>query len=497
MTGGAGSVAFLDVRKLSKAFPGVIALDGVDLSAEAGEVHALVGANGAGKSTLMNVLAGVHAPTAGELRLAGVPVSFGSPRAAREAGVSIVYQESSAIPEMTVAENIFLGREPTTRRGLVDRQRLHDETRQLLDRHRLPLDPTAPVGRLSVAAQQLVEIARALSVAARVLILDEPTAVLSVAEQRNLFKIIASLKGPRLLILYVSHRLEEIFAIADRITVLRDGRRVATVATADVSQADLVRLMVGHPVREKFSLPTPAPAPPLLEARLTGRATRLEVRGGEILGLAGLVGAGRSRLGRGLGGLHPIDLRVDGRPVRLRSPADALARGIVYLTEDRQREGLFANLSVLVNATAAALPRLSPFGVVRRAEERRAGAAILERLRLVARSLAAPVRQLSGGNQQKVIFGRALLCRPRVLVCDEPTRGVDVGARDEIYELLLELARQGVAIVLISSDLKEVLALSHRILVMRDGAAVREFAGGEASEHDVLLAAMGPVAGAA
>src|SRR5206468_3766909 len=254
-----------------------------------------------------------------------------------------------------------------------------------------------------------------------------------------------------------------------RMTVLRDGRKVTTVATADLRQADLVRLMVGHEVRERVPLPAPAGAPPLLEARLTGNPPRLEVRGGEILGFAGLVGAGRSRLGRSLAGLDPIDLRLDGRPVRLRSPADALAHGIAYLTEDRKREGLFDNLSVLVNATAAALPSLSRFGVVRLAVERRAGAAILERLRLVARSLAAPVRELSGGNQQKVIFGRALLCRPRILVCDEPTRGVDVGAKDEIYDLLLELARQGVAIVLISSELKEVLALSHRVLVMRDG----------------------------
>jgi len=263
-------MAFLEIRGLSKTFPGVTALDGVDLSAEAGEVHALVGANGAGKSTLMLALAGVLSPTAGEIRLAGVPVAFGTPRAAIEAGVSIVYQETSAISEMTVAENIFLGREPTTRVGLVDRRRLYEETRRLLDRHRLPLDPAAQVGQLTVAGQQLVEIARALSIAARVLILDEPTAVLSLAEQRNLFDIIAGLKGPRLLILYVSHRLEEIFAIADRITVLRDGRKVTTVATADLRQADLVRLMVGHEVRERIPLPAPAAAPPLLEARLNG-----------------------------------------------------------------------------------------------------------------------------------------------------------------------------------------------------------------------------------
>jgi ABC-type sugar transport system ATPase subunit len=490
-------MAFLEIRGLSKTFPGVTALDGVDLAAEAGEVHALVGANGAGKSTLMNVLAGVLSPNTGEIRLAGRPVAFAAPRAAREAGVSIVYQESSAIPDLTVAENIFLGREPSRRLGLLDRRRLYGEARRLLDHYHLPLDPAAPVRHLSVAGQQLVEIARALSISARILILDEPTAVLSLAEQRNLFDIIAGSKGPHRLILYVSHRLEEVLAIADRITVLRDGRKVATVAAAGLRQADLVRLMVGHDLRESFPLPAPASSPPLLDVAVEGNPARLQVRRGEIVGLAGLVGAGRSRLGRALGGLEPIDLRIDGRPVRLRSPADALAHGIVYLTEDRKGEGLFANLSVLVNTTAAALPSLSRLGVLSAASERAAGEAILGRLRLVARSLGAPVRELSGGNQQKVIFGRALLGRPRVLVCDEPTRGIDVGAKDEIYELLIELARQGVAIVLISSEMKEVLALSHRIVVMRDGRVVREFAGDEAKEHDVLMAAMGPTADAA
>jgi len=353
------------------------------------------------------------------------------------------------------------------------------------------------VRELSVAGQQLVEIARALSVSARVLILDEPTAVLSLAEQRNLFDIIAALKDPRRLILYVSHRLEEVLAIADRVTVLRDGRKVATVAAAGLRQADLVRLMVGHDARERFPLPPPAPSAPVLDVAVEGNPARFQVRRGEIVGLAGLVGAGRSRLGRALGGLEPIDLRIDGRPVRLRSPADALAHGIVYLTEDRKREGLFANLSVLVNTTAAALPSLSRLGVLSAARERTAAQAILARLRLVARSLGAPVRELSGGNQQKVIFGRALLARPRVLVCDEPTRGIDVGAKDEIYDLLIDLARQGAAIILISSEMKEVLALSHRVVVMRDGRVVREFAGGEAREHDVLMAAMGPTADAA
>jgi ABC-type sugar transport system ATPase subunit len=488
-------VTLLETRGLTKTFPGVTALAGVDLAVEAGEVHAVVGANGAGKSTLMHLLAGVMAPSAGEIRLGGVPVAFGSPRAAREHGVSIVYQESSAIPGLTVAENIFLGHEPAGPLGLLDRSRMLTEAMRLLARYRLPLEAAATVGSLSVAGQQLVEIARALSVASRILIFDEPTAVLSLAEQRNLFEIIAGLKTPERAILYVSHRLEEIFAIADRISVLRDGRKVATLETAEVRQAELVRLMVGHEVTARDT----GPAPTVAAARLaveTGNGARLAVGPGEILGLAGLVGSGRSRLGRAIAGLEPVTLRVDGRRVRITSPRAALRAGVVYLTEDRKREGLFGELSVLSNTTAAALPRLSRLGFLRPSAERAASRSVLERLRLVARSLWMPARELSGGNQQKVVLGRALLAMPRVLVCDEPTRGIDVGAREEIYERLGELAQQGVSIILIASDLKELLALSHRVLVLRDGRIVGELPGGAAREHDVLMLATG-AAGAA
>jgi ribose transport system ATP-binding protein len=483
-------MTLLEIRGLTKTFPGVTALAGVGLAIDAGEVHAVVGANGAGKSTLMHVLAGVTAPTAGEIRLDGVPVAFGSPRAAREHGISIVYQESSAIPGLTVAETVFLGHEPSGRFGVLDRRRMLADAGRLLARYHLALEPGATVGSLSVAGQQLVEIARALSVASRILIFDEPTAMLSLAEQRNLFDIIAALRTPDRAILYVSHRLEEIFSIADRISVLRDGRKVATLRTADVRQADLVRLMVGHEVAATATTPAPAVAAPRLEVEARG-GLRLTVGPGEILGLAGLVGSGRSRLARAVAGLEPVTLRVDGRPVRITSPRAALRAGIVYLTEDRKREGVFGELSVLRNTTAAALPRLSRLGFLRPSAERAACRSILERLRLVARSLGAPARQLSGGNQQKVILGRALLAEPRVLVCDEPTRGIDVGAREEIYARLGELARQGVSIILIASDLAELLALSHRVLVLRDGRIVGELPGGAAREHDVLMLATG------
>ncbi len=484
-------MALLETRGLTKTFPGVTALDGVDLAIEAGEVHAVVGANGAGKSTLMHLLAGALTPSAGEIHLGGVPVTFGSPRAARERGVSIVYQESSAIPALTVAENIFLGHEPAGPAGLLDRRRLTDEAQQLLDRYRLPLAATASAGSLSVAGQQLVEIARALSVASRVLIFDEPTAVLSLAEQRNLFEIIAGLKTPERAILYVSHRLEEIFTIADRLSVLRDGRKVATLVTREVRQADLIRLMVGHDLADCAPSSTPAAAVrPRLEVE-TRNGARVAVGRGEILGLAGLVGSGRSRLARAIAGFEPVSVRVDGRPLRITSPRAALRAGIVYLTEDRKRDGLFSELSVLTNTSAAVLPQLSRLGVLRPAAERAACRSALERLRLAARSLSAPVRELSGGNQQKVILGRALLAEPRVLICDEPTRGIDVGAREEIYERLAELAQQGVSIILISSDLKELLALSHRVLVLRDGQIAGELPGGASREHDVLMIATG------
>ncbi len=493
-------MTLLETRELSKTFPGVIALDGVNIKADEGEVRALVGANGAGKSTLMNILAGVFPPSGGEVRLAGEPVAFDSPRAAREQGISIVYQDSSSIPELTVAKNVFLGREPVGRLGFIDNDRLEAQTRELLERFHLPLDADAPVEELGVASRQLVEIARALSFSARILILDEPTAVLSLREQENLFDIIAKLKRAGLLVLYVSHRIDEVFAIADRATVLRDGCEVATVAVGETSHAELVRMMTGRDARRVFSLPEiPAGEEPLLRVRFSRGAARCEVTlaEGEILGLAGMVGAGRSWFARRLVGLSDraeMTVEVAGRRVSVRSPRQALRHGIVYITEDRKREGTFSNLSVIGNTTAASLDRFSSFGFLARRRERSQGGAILDRLGLVARSLIAPARQLSGGNQQKLLLARALLAEPKVLICDEPTRGIDVGAKEEIYEILIELASKGVGIILISSEFKELLAVTHRLLVMRDGAIVAEMATRDADEHTVLAAATGVAA---
>jgi ABC-type sugar transport system ATPase subunit len=484
------SQPLLEARGLGKSFGGLAALEGVDFVGRAGEVHAIAGANGAGKSTLMNLIGGVYPPSAGTLHLNGGVTSFGSPRAAHAAGISVVYQELAVLPQLTVAENVHLGRA-----GHFSRGRLVDETEALCREWNLPLDARATAGDLSVAGQQLIEVARALAGTARVLVLDEPTAVLSLGERDRLFAIIGELKRRGLLILYVTHRLEEIFAIADRVTVLRNGRKVATLDVRATNQPELVHLMIGHEVRERFDLPPIPAAARVIEieaATPRGKAS-LTIRGGEIVGLAGLVGSGRTRLARAIAAVErawPVTVRMDGTELALRSARGAIRHGIVYLTEDRKRDGLFRSLPISANASAAALGRFSRWGFLRARLEREAAHAVLAQLRLVARSLDAPVRELSGGNQQKVLFARALLCVPRLLICDEPTRGVDVGAKDEIYQILIDLAAQGVAVLLVSSEMKELLALSHRLIVMRDGRIVREIAG-SSDEHAVLMAATG------
>ncbi len=489
------TAALLEIRGLGKRFGAVAALEAVDFVAGRGEVHALTGANGAGKSTLMNLLAGVYAPSSGEILIEGGPVRFASPAEARAAGVAAVYQELAVLPELTVAENIWLGREPRTRWRLLDRRALHKRTARLLEEFGLPLDPASVAGSLSVAARQLVEIARALSSSARILTLDEPTAVLSSEERLRLFHTVAELKRRGLLVLFVSHRLDEVFEIADHVTVLRNGRRVFGAPTSDVTRAELVRHMVGHDVDDRIRADhfQPSGEPPILVTVRTRPAPLdLRLERGEIVGLGGLVGAGRTRLARRLAGLEegvPVDYQIGERRFTVRSAVQAIAQGIVFLTEDRKRDGLFAGLSVLRNTSAATLASLSRLGFVDRREERRRVAPMLERLKLVAASLRIQVRFLSGGNQQKVLFGRALLAQPQLLICDEPTRGVDVGAREEIYALIAALSRGGVTIVLVSSDLKELLALCHRILVVRDAAIVAELPA-SASELDIVNVAV-------
>jgi ABC-type sugar transport system ATPase subunit len=484
-------VPLLELHGIGKSFPGVEALSSVDLAADGGAVHALVGANGAGKSTLIGLLSGLYPPTAGTISIAGRAVTFRSPREAREAGISTVYQELTVLSNLSVAENIYLGREPRNRLGVVDFARLHADVGQVLDRYGLHLDPSAIVGRLSVGQRQIVELARALSTASRILILDELTAGLSTAEQALLFAIVERLRDAGLLILYVSHRLEEVFSLADRVTVLRDGRCITTRAVSGLSQRELVRFMVGHDVSDRFDLPMVDAAAPRLDAAVTtaARSTRFSLRAGEIVGLAGILGSGRTRLARSLAGLvagAQADIVIDGERTALSSPEAAIAHGIFYITEDRKADGLFANLSVLANTTASALAGLTRFGIVRSKLERSVASRMLDRMRLVARSLDAPIRQLSGGNQQKVLLARALLCSPRLLICDEPTRGVDVGAKEQIYEILLGLAARGIGIIIISSEPKELLAICHRLLIVRDGTVCGEVAP-TISEHELVM----------
>ena len=490
-------MAFLEVRGLTKRFQNVLALHAVDFEGEAGEVHALIGANGAGKSTLMNVLSGAVLPDAGEVRLEGRQLSLRSPRDAQRVGIGMVYQENSLIPELTVAENLVLGNEPAARFGQIDRGAMITTARGVLSDAGIELDPFAAVAGLGIAQRQLVEIARALAAEPRILILDEPTAILAGPEVERLFATIRHLKGSGVLVLYVSHRLEEVYAIADRITVLRDGRKIATLRAEEVSPRQLITMMTGKDVSERLDLPTPdtATAPRLaLRWGAPDRPSALSVRPGEILGLAGLVGSGRTEIALGLLGARALSkstIEIDGRPVTIGSPRQARRMGITYMPEDRKHEGLFPPLSILVNTTAAALELLSRSGFIDGRSERQAATDVLERLHTVYRSLDRPATELSGGNQQKILFGRALLAVPRLLICDEPTSGIDVGAKQEIHRILLELAALRMGIVMISSDLRELMTTCHRLAIVRDGQVVAERRSQDLIVEDILGLASG------
>jgi ABC-type sugar transport system ATPase subunit len=487
----------LAMRDVSKSFPGVQALSHVDLDVRRGEIHAIVGENGAGKSTLMKILAGVHRPTAGRIVWDGKETEIASPQAAQRLGIRMVFQELSLVPDLSVAENIMLGRMP--RRGpFVDRRALAEEARRALATIGSRMNPERLVADLTISQRQLVEIARVVSAGASLVVLDEPTSSLSDHEAQILLDIIRALKARGIAVIYISHRLHEVQAVAERVTVMRDGRTIETRDVAGTTPGQLVEMMVGRALDDVF----PKTMVPIGDIcfraeRLSSKSFRdisLSVRHGEIVGLAGLVGAGRTEFARAVFGLDPFDggeLTIDGKHVHPRNPVQAIRAGIGYLPEDRRLLGIVPPLTIRENLSLSTLVRLSVAGFVNGAEERRIAGAATVRLGIVPPDMEVPIETLSGGNQQKVVLGRWLGIQPKLLILDEPTRGVDVGAKAEIHRIIGELAGSGIAILFISSELPEVIAASDRIYVLHEGRITGEFDRQAVSEQAIMLAATG------
>ena len=489
------------MRGIRKAFPGVQALQDVRFEVRAGEVHALVGENGAGKSTLMRILGGVHQRDGGEILLRGRHVEIPSPTQARTLGISIIHQELNQVPGLSVAENIFLGREPRRPGGFIDWAAMYAQAHRLLEDLGLPIDPKRRLGLLTVAEQQLVEIAKALSVEAELVIMDEPTAALTVEETERLFRFIRDLRARGVAIVYITHRLEEIFSIADRVTVLRDGQYIGTYGIGELTMDELIRLMVGRQLTEKYPKELVAAGPAVLEVRgLTARGQFADVsftlRRGEILGIAGLIGSGKTAVARAIFGALPLEageILLDGRRVTIHSPGDAITLGIGLVTEDRKRLGLVLGMSVGANITLPVLPELETGGFIHQRKERRLIRDAIRELRMAVASPEQPARNLSGGTQQKVVVAKWLQTHAKVLLLAEPTRGIDVGAKVEMYRLMVDLAKRGVGIVMISSELPEILGMSDRVLVMHEGRITGEFQAAEATQEAILASATGRV----
>lgn len=489
----------VSVHNLSKSFPGVKALDGVRFDLMPGEVHALMGENGAGKSTLMKILAGVYRKDSGELMVDGKAVEIESPAHAQSLAISIIHQELHLMAHLTAAQNIFLGREPRRAAGLLlDEDQLNRDAQALFDRLHLALSPVVAISELTVARQQMVEIAKALSFRSRVLIMDEPTAALNSTEIAELFRIIRQLKSEGVGIVYISHKMDEIQRIADRITVMRDGTYINTVPASTPMQ-EVIAMMVGRRLEQsEKTIPDCSANEVLLDVRglNRGRALRdvsFQVRRGEILGFAGLMGAGRTEMARAVFGADPIEsgeVRIRGCLIRLHSPQDAVRAGIGYLSEDRKNFGLATGMDVEANITLPSLSRWLKLGLfMKRSAMRAVSQNMVEKLRIKTPSIAQTAKLLSGGNQQKVVIAKWLVRDCDALIFDEPTRGIDVGAKSEIYKLLNELAAQGRAIIVISSELPEVLQLSHRVLVMCEGRITGEVRGDEATQESLMALA--------
>ncbi|WP_186382536.1 sugar ABC transporter ATP-binding protein [Amycolatopsis rhizosphaerae] len=491
-----GPDVLLEVEGVNKSFPGVRALHDMRLELRSGEVLALVGENGAGKSTLMKLLSGIHTPDSGSFRLGGRPYEPSGPRHALETGISIIHQEFNLVPHLTVAQNIFIGREPRRARVLLDERRLNADAAELLDRLHLPLDPRAVAGELTVAHQQMVEIAKALSYRPRVLIMDEPTAALNDAEVATLHGLIRRFTGPGTGVIYISHRMEEIKRIADRVTVIRDGEYIGTREMAGVTTPEIIALMVGRAI-DTEARPQDVRAGREVVLSVRGLSTKallkdvsFDLRHGEILGFAGLMGAGRTEVARALVGAdRPTggSVTLHGRPVRIGNPADAAKLGIGYLSEDRKRYGLLLEQDVKANIALSALAdSFTRAGFVADRALRATAERYVGTLRIKTPSVDQTARNLSGGNQQKVVIAKWLAKDCDVLIFDEPTRGIDVGAKEEIYQLLGELAAQGKSIIMISSELPEILRMSHRVVVMSEGRVTRVLQAAEATQETIM-----------
>jgi len=470
----------LRMEGISKSFPGVHALDQVQFELRRAQVHALVGENGAGKSTLMKILAGVYTKDAGRIIYKGKQVEIPNPRAAQQLGISMIHQELNLMPHLTVAQNIFIGREPRAKlRFVLAEKKINELTMQLLDLLRLNIDPRTKVGSLTVAKQQMIEIAKALSFNAQVLIMDEPTAALTDAEIEDLFRVIRNLRAQGVGIVHISHRLEELKQISDQITVMRDGRYIDTQATAAVTIDQIISMMVGRTIYESTPELPAHPNPELvLQVKNLSRGNVIkevsfDLRRGEILGFAGLVGAGRTEVARAIFGADPVEggeIYVQGKPVKIKSPGDAVKHGIGYLSEDRKRYGLTLGMDVETNIVLAAFDKfLDAIGWVNAKKIHATAEKYVQKLAIKTPGLQQKVKNLSGGNQQKVVIGKWLAADTDILIFDEPTRGIDVGAKSEIYRLLNELTQQGKSIIMISSELPEILRMSHRVLVMCEG----------------------------
>lgn len=494
----------LRMRDIRKTFPGVVALDGVQLDVRSGTVHSLMGENGAGKSTLMKCLIGMYTPDAGTVELAGDVVSFKDTKDGLEHGISMIHQELSPVPEMMVAENIWLGREQRGRFGLLDPKLIIRKTQELFDEWDMKIDPRAKMKDLTVARQQMVEIAKAISYDAKIIIMDEPTSAIPEREVDHLHRMIKRLTDFGVAIVYITHKMDEVFKISDDVTVFRDGKHVVSLPAKELDRDKLIQLMVGRELTSLFPKLEAEIGEVLLSVRHLNRGklvrdVSFEVRRGEILGFAGLMGAGRTEVLESIFGIAPAEsgeIFVEGRQLRIREPREAIAAGIGMLTEDRKLNGIMGVLSVRDNITIAALPKYSPKGFLRMAEIKKDSEAQRQALRIKTPTLEQLIRNLSGGNQQKALIARWLLTVPEILMIDEPTRGIDVGAKSEIHRLMSQLAQQGKAIIMVSSELPEILGMSDRVIVMHEGRISGELSRAEANQESIMQLATGGTAAA-